>query len=92
MKIKAGLLCLMMLLDSSVVLAADYISKTPPRDEVIVVNLKQSCMAKKIIGKRTLSNNEYEVWFTTALGTDHRQLVRLDNDLWILDGDIVQTK
>lgn len=92
MKIKAGLLCLMMLLYSSVVLAADYISKTPPRDEVVVVNLKQSCMAKKIIGRRTLSNNEYEVWFTTVLGTDHKQLVRLDNDLWVLDGDVVQTK
>ncbi|MBF0557574.1 MAG: hypothetical protein HQL08_02215 [Nitrospirae bacterium] len=92
MKIKAGLLCLVMLLVSSVAWAVEYKSKMMPADEVIVVNLKQSCMAKRIIGKRTLSNNEYEVWFTTAVGTDHRQLVKLDNDLWILDGEIVLTK
>ena len=92
MKIKLALLCFVMLFSCSAVWAADYKSKTVPTDEIIVVNLKQSCMAKRIIGKRTLSNNEYEVWFTTVLGTDHRQLVKLDNDIWILDGDIVQTR
>ncbi|HKN19021.1 MAG TPA: hypothetical protein VJW95_04425 [Dissulfurispiraceae bacterium] len=92
MKIKVALLCFVMLFAASVVQAAEYKSKAVPTDEIIVVNLKQSCMAKRIIGKRTLSNSEYEVWFTTVLGTDHRQLIKLDNDIWILDGDIVQTR
>lgn len=92
MKIKVILLCMAILLISSAVWAADYKSKTMPRDEIIVVNLKQSCMAKMIVGKRTLPNNEYEVWFTTTIGVDHKQLVKLDNDIWVLDGDIVQTR
>jgi hypothetical protein len=92
MKIKVTLLCFVMLFAGSVVWAADFKSKTMPPDEIIAVNLKQSCMAKRIIGKRTLSNNEYEVWFTTTIGVDHRQLIKLDNDIWILDGDIVQTR
>ncbi len=92
MKIKVALLCFVILFAGSVVWAADYKSKAMPTDEIIVVNLKQSCMAKRIIGKRTMSNNEYEVWFTTVLGTDHRQLVKLDNDIWILDGEIVQAR
>jgi hypothetical protein len=92
MNVKVILLCMVILLISSAVWAADYKSKAMPPDEIIVVNLKQSCLAKKIIGKKTLPNNEYEVWFTTSVGTDHRQLIKLDNDIWILDGEIVQTK
>jgi hypothetical protein len=92
MKIKLILLCMGLILISSSVWAVDYISKTMPPDEVIVVNLKAGCSAKKIIGKKTLPNNEYEIWYTTTIGIDHRQLIKLDNDIWVLDGVIVQTR